>query len=343
MVSVEASLPLNPLRPRTFTGIEGEGLEKGVPRRSPAAIFFLVMMLSASFLYATIDTRTAGSPDGVAFGYEGDTLDNNIDDDQDGSIDEPDFKVSQHVVGQVFQVLPDHPIVSGISLFTRDFQFGDERDKPVTFRIRIMEWNAADSRPAGEILFESGALTTVQNGLETMHSISPENVLFTAGTPYIVFFLQENPEPSSGNNSRCQVVARSGNPYAGGTGVLKNHGTLGIGGIFAEAFTLQPDLDLAIVVAQALPGGSDTKAPTLAALGRTKLTTARARLTLRGTATAATRVEFRLPRGKFLPAKGSPESWSLSARLQPGRNVILVRATGPGGSSRPLKFIVNRR
>lgn len=83
--------------------------------------------------------------------------------------------------------------------------------------------------------------------------------------------------------------------------------------------------------------------PTLQAKGRKKLTTSKAKVTLKGTATDATLVQFKIGNGSFEKAKGNPANWRAPVKLKPGKTIVAVRATGPGGTSKILKFTITRR
>lgn len=83
-------------------------------------------------------------------------------------------------------------------------------------------------------------------------------------------------------------------------------------------------------------------APSLLPKGKTTLSTPRARITLRGTATNASVVRFKSGRSPFRKAKGTPARWKIPLRLAPGRTVVKVRATGNGGNSKTLRFVIHR-
>jgi len=83
--------------------------------------------------------------------------------------------------------------------------------------------------------------------------------------------------------------------------------------------------------------------PTLRAKGTLKPRTTKSKITLRGTATDATLVEFSAGRGGFKPAGGTPSNWKIPVRLKSPKTVVNVRATGPGGVSPLLKFTIRRK
>ncbi len=83
-------------------------------------------------------------------------------------------------------------------------------------------------------------------------------------------------------------------------------------------------------------------APVVKITGAKKLTTAKAKLTIRGKATGqVTSVTAKLGR-KTVKAKGTA-SWSLKAALKHGRNVLTVTAHGPGGDSAPVRLTIIRK
>lgn len=223
------------------------------------SIFTILVLVSLS-ASAGIDTRLLGSSSTLPLGYAGDSPGNSVDDDQDGSIDEPDFIVRNHIVGQTFQVLPGQPIITQLRLQTKDTLFGDSRDMPVEFKIRIMNWDGGSHHPVGGVLFESGLLTTVQNGDITEHQVPVPNLLLSLESQYVVLIQQEDPEPTNGNNSLCQVVARSGDPLDTGIAVFKTNGLLGLAGIESEPFVSSSGIDLALQIeTAAVPVVFDTR------------------------------------------------------------------------------------
>lgn len=88
--------------------------------------------------------------------------------------------------------------------------------------------------------------------------------------------------------------------------------------------------------------GNRPPAPTLQPRGKTRISTRRARITLRGTATDASNVRFKVRRAPFRRTTGPVTKWRIPLRLEFGRNVVKVRATGPGGASEPLRFLIRR-
>lgn len=114
----------------------------------------------------------------------------------------------------------------------------------------------------------------------------------------------------------------------------------------AGAFTLvsgvfQPGF-AAISLASTASAIAPVSPPTLRAKGKTKLTTSRKKVTLRGTATEATLVEFKAGKGGFKRAMGSPSSWKIPVKLESGRTTVKVLATGSGGKSKILKFKIRK-
>ncbi len=83
-------------------------------------------------------------------------------------------------------------------------------------------------------------------------------------------------------------------------------------------------------------------APVVKISGAKKVTTAKAKLTIKGKATGqVTSVTAKVGR-KTAKAKGTT-SWSLKAALKPGKNKITVTAHGPGGDSAPAKLTIIRK
>jgi len=83
-------------------------------------------------------------------------------------------------------------------------------------------------------------------------------------------------------------------------------------------------------------------APTLAVAGKKKITTSKAKIALKGTASGAvTSVTAKFGR-KTLSVNGTT-SWKLTLALKPGKNIVTIVAHGPGGGSVPVKVVVIRR
>jgi hypothetical protein len=83
--------------------------------------------------------------------------------------------------------------------------------------------------------------------------------------------------------------------------------------------------------------------PPRVSTAKTKLTTGKSKITLRGTAKLTTRVEFKFGKGKFQKIKGATTAWKLKLDLKPGRNVVLIRGMGPGGTTSRLKIVIKRK
>ncbi len=84
-------------------------------------------------------------------------------------------------------------------------------------------------------------------------------------------------------------------------------------------------------------------APAIKITGRKKLTTAKAKLTIKGKATGqVTSVTYKIGSKPAKRAKGTA-SWSIQAALKPGKNKITITAHGPGGDSVPAKLTVTRK
>ncbi len=83
-------------------------------------------------------------------------------------------------------------------------------------------------------------------------------------------------------------------------------------------------------------------APVVKIGGAKKVTTAKAKLTIKGKATGeVTSVTYRIGSKLAKRAKGTA-SWSIKAALKPGKNKIAVTAHGSGGDSAPAKVTVIR-
>ncbi len=83
--------------------------------------------------------------------------------------------------------------------------------------------------------------------------------------------------------------------------------------------------------------------------GAKKITTTKAKVTIKGKATEqVTSVTYQLgkKKGKATVSNGSTvgtASWSLKAALKPGKNKLTITAHGPGGDSAPAKVTVTRK
>jgi len=83
-------------------------------------------------------------------------------------------------------------------------------------------------------------------------------------------------------------------------------------------------------------------APRVKITGPKQITTSKAKITIKGTATGAvTRVTYRIGAGATRHAKGTAK-WHFVASLKIGKNLITVTAQGPGGKSTPAKITVTR-
>jgi hypothetical protein len=86
---------------------------------------------------------------------------------------------------------------------------------------------------------------------------------------------------------------------------------------------------------------TDVPAPIVRIAGRKSLITTNNRLKIHGTASGSvTSVSYKIGK-KTRAAKGATK-WSFIARLKPGRNVIFITATGPGGDSAAKRLVVRR-
>jgi len=87
--------------------------------------------------------------------------------------------------------------------------------------------------------------------------------------------------------------------------------------------------------------------PIVIVAGKAKLTTDKAKLPLKGTATdtggTLAHVEVKVGKAGYKPAAGTA-SWTFKATLQPGKNTILIRAVDATGATSPtVKIIVTRK
>jgi hypothetical protein len=86
---------------------------------------------------------------------------------------------------------------------------------------------------------------------------------------------------------------------------------------------------------------TDVPAPVVRIAGKKSLVTTSSTLKVHGTATGSvTGVSYRIGK-KTRIAKGTSR-WSFTSRLKPGRTVIFVTATGPGGNSSAKRLVVRR-
>ncbi len=220
-------------------------------------VFLLGLWTASASAQPIINTTLLGSPALTAIGYSGDTAGNTIDDDQDGAVDEPDLITRRHSVGQTFRLLPGFPILDEITFLTQDTRlFGDARDLDATYKVIVMAWDEASSRPIGNVLFQSLPITPLQNGISQNHVVAVGGLLLEAGRAHVAFMILEIPEPTSGNHSLSNVLSRDGDPYVGGQLVTKTGGSLGLAGVSAEAWSVHATKDLSIkVTASPLPVG----------------------------------------------------------------------------------------
>lgn len=76
--------------------------------------------------------------------------------------------------------------------------------------------------------------------------------------------------------------------------------------------------------------------------GKKSLQTSGSRIVLKGTAKDADYVEYKVMGKKYRKAKGSASRWKAPVRLDPGRNVVRVRAVGLYKKSKVLRIVVRR-
>lgn len=85
--------------------------------------------------------------------------------------------------------------------------------------------------------------------------------------------------------------------------------------------------------------------PTLKLTGKTSVSTKAAKLTLRGTATNATKVQYRIGKKAFKTAKGTAAKWTVPVTKLKARKTVSVqmKATGPGGVSKVVTVKFKRK
>ncbi len=105
----------------------------------------------------------------------------------------------------------------------------------------------------------------------------------------------------------------------------------------------QPPIPEPTPASQPTPAPTPSPAPTITVEGAKKLTTTSAKVKIKGTSTAATRVEFKVGKAIFRPARRSSSRWTFTARLKTGRNVIRIRAFNSEGVSSPTARVVRVR
>jgi hypothetical protein len=89
-----------------------------------------------------------------------------------------------------------------------------------------------------------------------------------------------------------------------------------------------------------VPGSDANSAPVL---GKKKAIVRKSRLFVAGSARGdVTSVEYRVGNGAFQTATGT-NLYRFQANLKPGRNLVTIRATGPGGTSDSVTFTATRR
>lgn len=76
---------------------------------------------------------------------------------------------------------------------------------------------------------------------------------------------------------------------------------------------------------------------------RVPKTTTAPSVILNGTAANATSVQVKVGKAAAKTAKLTGPRWTFRVKLAPGRNILVVRASGPGGDATPKRLIVTRR
>jgi uncharacterized membrane protein len=130
--------------------------------------------------------------------------------------------------------------------------------------------------------------------------------------------------------------------YTGGSiGVIITSGSRGTF-MWRATLPFVPDL----TVKMPSPSSSPTVLAPPTINRKIKTTTSRTmghKVVIRGTAAGTiSKVTYRIGHRRFTkPARGT-HNWRLTVRLEPGRNVVMITAHGPGGDSAPVKAVVIR-
>jgi hypothetical protein len=116
------------------------------------------------------------------------------------------------------------------------------------------------------------------------------------------------------------------------TGVNGNQADNSLGGAGAA---------YAFRVSDVIPPIVTPPSPTVDIDGRRRVKTEKAVVTVRGTATNATSVQFKTKKGRFRKARGVAR-WKAKVRLVADPTIVRVRASGPGGISRTMIVVYDR-
>lgn len=80
--------------------------------------------------------------------------------------------------------------------------------------------------------------------------------------------------------------------------------------------------------------------PAATFVGKRAISTTKSKQKIKGKISGdATSVNYRVGNGKWQKAKGT-SNWTITVMLKPGKNIITVIASGPGGSSKPVRIVV---
>lgn len=82
--------------------------------------------------------------------------------------------------------------------------------------------------------------------------------------------------------------------------------------------------------------------PQLTGKGKRNVKTSAKRYTVRGGSKNVRIVEFKSGRGGFKRAKGPAAAWRATTKLKKGRNIVLVRGTGDGGTTPNLRYVIRQ-
>lgn len=170
-----------------------------------------LMTLGAPSLASTINTIDAWNHTSYVFG-----------------LGDPSFAT----VGQTFVASGD--VLTAFTFFLQDTQAG----VATAFDVQLLAWNG--SRATGDVLFQSGTLTTSGSTAGQRFDVSLNEAL-SAGQQYVIFLSTSAHQDSMVNNAGLGYV---NNTYAGGNLVYLNNGP-NVGGILTSDWIPYSQLDLA--------------------------------------------------------------------------------------------------
>lgn len=137
----------------------------------------------------------------------------------------------------------------------------------------------------------------------------------------------------SGGGATVYALAVSGSTvFVGGD-------FISVEGVARQGFAAINDSDLGPPLAPVEP--SPVK-PTIGAIGKLKIKTEKAKVALKGTSTAAARIQSKIGKKPYRAVSGRVDRWRCFVRVKPGKTKVLVRAMGPGGVSPALRYTIRR-